>query len=152
MKSERLARDGVGPGSPTRLPGREADALIDEKLFGFEVEWCMLDGRETPYRKGHQDFGMPATVPLYHEDMGEAWRIVEEFRRRGLRLSIDAYEDLVPGKKYCQALLDHKDERYEVSGWDAAMQMPDERAYGTTGQWAIVKKALMILEADSQKA
>lgn len=71
-----------------RLISREPDALLDEKLFGHRVHWMLCGNREVPYRTGWHDFGMPFSVPYYHEKIQDAWLVVEELGKRGIRIGI----------------------------------------------------------------
>lgn len=128
-----------------RLAVRESDALLDGKLFGHEVEWSLWGSREVPFRKGWRDFGMPFSVPCYHEKIEDAWLIVEEFRQRGISLSVSSRPDLDPSANHCDELVRLKDEKYQVQRWNRDTQRFDPAVYGRTAEEAICKAAMKIL-------
>lgn len=131
-----------------RDSSREPDALIDEKLFGHKVDWRMCGNRQTPYRTGGHDFGMPFSVPYYYSDIKDAWEIVEEFRKRGITLIIGSREDLDPSQRegyYCDDLLALKDEKYRVQRWNKDNQRYDPAVYAKTAPEAICKAVFQIL-------
>jgi hypothetical protein len=135
----------VDPDYGKRLFQRVPDTFLDEKLFGHEIYWAICGSREAPYRKGWQDFGMPFSVPYYDSDLGDAWLIVEELRRRGIRLSISSREDLDPSKNNCDEVIALKDEKYQVQRWNNDNQRYDPAVYGKTAPEAICKAAMTIL-------
>lgn len=128
-----------------RLVAREPDALLDEKLFGHEVQWAIWGDREAPFRKGWNDFGMPFSVPYYTEGIEDAWLIVEELRKRGISLSISSREDLNPSGTNCADLMAIMDAKYQVQCWNKVLQRLDPAVYGKTAPEAICKAALQIL-------
>ncbi|SRR5579871_1099460 len=128
-----------------RLTSREPDALLDEKLFGHQVVWSLWGSREMPFRKGWQDFGMPFSVPYYSSDMREAWKVVEELRKRGIMISVKSREDLDPAKNNCDDLIQLKDMKYAVQSWDKDLNRYSPSVYGKTAEEAICNAALKLL-------
>ncbi len=128
-----------------RLVSREPDALLDEKLFGHEVQWALWGSREMPFRKGWQDFGMPFSVPYYTEKIQDAWLVVEELRKRGITLSVKSRQDLDPSQNNCDEVIALKDEKYQVQWWNNENQRYDPAVYGKTAPEAICKAAMVIL-------
>jgi hypothetical protein len=92
----------VDPDFGKRVVSREPDALLDEKLFGHEVQWALWGSRQLPFRKGWQDYGMPYSVPHYHEKIQDAWLVVEELAKRGIRMEIPMCEARQASKVICQ--------------------------------------------------
>jgi hypothetical protein len=135
----------VDPDFGKRPVNRERDAVLDEKLFGHEVQWVLAGGRERPVRKGWHDCGMPFSMPYYHEKIQDAWLIVEELRRRGIALSIKSREDLDPAANNCPELIQLKEEKYEVQRWNKKVQRYDPPVFGKTAQEAICKTAFLVL-------
>lgn len=135
----------VDPDFGKRLFQREPDALLDEKLFGHEIYWA-CGNREVPYRKGWRDFGMPFSVPYYSSDLGDAWLLVEELRRRGIELCVKSRADLNPSDNNCEDLIKLKDEKYCVQSWDNAAQRYGPADYGKTAPEAICKAVMRILK------
>jgi hypothetical protein len=142
---ESKLRPVVDPDFGKRLVSRKPDVLLDEKLFGHQVVWALWGSRKLPFRKGWQDFGMPFRVPHYHEEIQDAWLIVEELRRRRISLSVSSCTDLDPKANNCQELIDLKDEKYQVQRWNDDTQRYDPAVYGRTAQEAICKAAFQIL-------
>lgn len=135
----------VDPDFGKRLVEREPDVLLDQKLFGHEVEWALWGCREAPFRKGWHDYGMPFSVPYYHEKIQDAWLIVEELRRRGIEMTVKAREDLDPAANNCPELVQLKDEKYCVQVWNKEDQRYGPAVYGKTAQEAICKMAFLVL-------
>lgn len=129
-----------------RDASREADALLDQKLFGYEIHWGMCGSLEVPYRKGQHDYGMPFSVPYYHSDIKDAWAIVEELRKRGITLSLSSRADLDPSKNNCDDVIRLKDEKYQVQRWNRENQRYDPPVYGKTAEEAICKASMQVLE------
>lgn len=136
----------VDPDFGKRLFERVPDSLLDEKLFGYETYWAICGSREVPYRKRWHDFGMPFSTPYYSSDMGAAWLIVEELRRRGIELSINSRADLNPSANNCDEVLKLKGNKYCVQSWDADAQRYGPADYGKTAPEAICKAAMRILK------
>lgn len=145
MKGELFERKVADPDFGKRDSSREADAVIDEKLFGHEVDWRMCGNRQVPYRTGWHDFGMPFSVPYYRTRMGDAWLVVEELRRRGIELSIKSIADLDPKANNCPRLIELQDEKFCVQRWNKEYQRYGSSVYGKTAQDAICMTALQIL-------
>lgn len=135
----------VDPDFGKRLFERVPDSLLDGKLFGHETYWAICGSREVPYRKGWHDFGMPFSVPYYSSDLGDAWLIVEELRRRGIELSVKSRADFDPRANNCEDLIKLKDEKYQVQSWNNDTQRYGPSDYGKTAPEAIVKAAMRIL-------
>lgn len=128
-----------------RLTAREPDALLDEKLFGHEVQWSLWSDREVPFRKGWHDFGMPFSVPYYTEKIEDAWLVVEEFRKRGISLSVKSRTDLDPAENNCDDLIALQHEKYQVQAWNKENQRYDPAVYAKTAPEAICKAAFKLL-------
>jgi hypothetical protein len=116
---------------------RELDALIDQKLFGHDVEWASWSNSRILVRKGQRYFGIPAVVPGYHMKISDAWKVVEELWQRGISLCITS------------SVVALKDEKYCVGIWNVGTQRFDPPVYGKTAPEAICKAALSILEPNS---
>lgn len=142
---EPKLRKVVDPDFGKRRAEREPDALLDQKLFGYETEWVLSGNRQSPMRKGWHDYGMPFSVPYYRENIQDAWLIVEELRRRGIVLSIKSREDLDPAANNCPELIQLKDEKYQVQRWNKEAQRYDPSVFGKTAQEAICKMAFLVL-------
>jgi hypothetical protein len=129
--------EAIDPDFGKRVVAREPDALIDEKLFGHQVEWALWGDREQPFRKGQRDYGMPVSVPYYHEKISDAWLIVEELRNRGIVLSIKSCADLDPNANNCEDLIKLKTMKFCVQRWNKNNQKYDPGVYAVTAQQAI---------------
>lgn len=75
--------------TPQLVSGRELDALVQEKVFG----WIR---HETSPMMLHRPDAMPgsgyATVPWYSTDIAAAWKIVELLRSRDCFFQFDAWQ------------------------------------------------------------
>lgn len=89
MDTEKTA-EIADPNFGKREPIREVDALFDQKVFGHATEWRLWGSREMPFRKGFHDYGMPFSVPYYHEKIQDAWLLVDELVKRGIQIPIQA--------------------------------------------------------------
>ena len=56
---------------------RTLDAHVQVMIFQKEVVWAPEGSAIVPYCKGESDFGFGVQVPVYSEDMREAWKIVD---------------------------------------------------------------------------
>ncbi len=92
------------PNFGKREPTRESDALFDQKVFGYETEWRLEGTREAPFRKGWHDFGMPFTVPYYHDRIQDTWLLVDELVKRGIQIPIQARRSQEAATHICSAV------------------------------------------------
>lgn len=105
MSEEKLYKVAADPDFGKRMTSREPDALIDEKIFGYPVFWRPSADRQCPYRTGWQDFGMPFSVPYYHSDIKDAWKVVEELGKRGLKIEIPTLPEKEAAEFICREAL-----------------------------------------------
>jgi hypothetical protein len=127
---------------------RDLDALIDQKLFGHDVEWTSWSNSRILVRKGHR-IGIPLIVPGYHMKISDAWKVVEELRERGISLCITSNVDFNPGANNSPELIVLKDEKYCVGIWNVGTQRFNPPSYGKTAPEAICKAALAVLELNA---
>ena len=87
-------------------------------------------------------------LPRYHESIEEAWKIVEELRRRRIELSVKSVEDLDSTKNCCDELIKLHNEgmKYCVQAWDKYEQRYGAAIYGRTGPEAICGMAIHLIE------
>lgn len=142
--AEQFERRVKDPDFGKRDSHREKDALIDQKLFGHEVDWRICGNRQAPYRTGWHDFGMPFSVPYYQSRMEDAWKIVEELRGRGIELSVKSIADLDPKANNCDEIVKLHEQglKYCVQRWNKENQRYEPAVYGRTAAEAICTVAL----------
>lgn len=76
--------------------GRELDARIAERIFGYTLDYEFADLHVPPaphvkeLRDGYDEWGM---LPHYSTDIADAWLVVERFRADGYRVFINEHLD-----------------------------------------------------------
>lgn len=69
-------------------PGRELDALVAEKVFGFPAPRDSHASTEVGYWTVDDKMFIP--VPRFSTDIAAAWEVVEKLKRLGYKIGIDS--------------------------------------------------------------
>lgn len=74
-------------------PGRELDALVAEKIFGYTLDYEFADTLGAPcvpeLRDQYDEWGM---LPHYSTDMSDAWTILETLERQDWYARVGHYQ------------------------------------------------------------
>jgi hypothetical protein len=74
--------------------GRELDAKVAEKVFGFTVDMEFSDTPLGPRVKALIDkYDEYGTLPAYSTDIADAWKVVELFKNTGYHVGIDTVRE-----------------------------------------------------------
>ena len=70
------------------MENRELDALVAEKVMGFQLNNKVVDWLAYPIRNGVVDYFEPTIVPHYSTDIAAAWLVVDHFADTGQEVSV----------------------------------------------------------------
>lgn len=67
---------------------RKLDALVAEKIMGWQVRWVNVKRYPAPYPKCKWGMGGWSNCPEFSHSMEDAWLVVEKMRAGGWHISI----------------------------------------------------------------
>lgn len=137
-------------------PGRELDALIAEKVMGWQ-RW--ESGVGTRWKRGgwSEEANSVSEVPAYSTDIAAAWEVVEHFRKNGFDVTVSTRKD----GTYVNCEITNYDDVNVTDGmnlWDAphaialaalkAVGMSDEKRDEALSRMSIDKAKALGIRAD----